>query len=571
MTTHPLKDISVKATNFKCFGEEGGGFEPFAPINIVIGRNNSGKSALIDAIEICVSKGKAYDESKHARGSGDFSLEITQATDEAVLRQLFHEGTSGGDIRGNHWTTAGAHLLGSEFVRTYGADWKVKEVSGEAFKSIPTGALQGARRKMAGYNSSPFDGLKLVEVDSERDVAPEGSSGSTNFKVEANGKGLTNIVRGFINSVDLPRAEVEEELLRELNEIYQADNRFQRLTCQEDGGGIWEIYLTEASKGDVPLSQSGSSLKSVFIILAMLRLVPRIDNTDWSKTIFVVEEPENNLHPALLRRLLEFLARQRDEKSFSLVITTHSPICIDWASGRNDTQLIHVRHKAGQSSCHRALGYKAKRDVLDDLDIRASDILQANCVLWVEGPTDRLYLRRWIDLISNGTLKESVHYTIMFYGGRLLSHLDALPPDETDELISLISINRNAAILLDSDRRPNTNASRRPRPRLNDTKQRMVGEIEAIGGFAWVTAGREVENYIPAVVLQRIEDQEMPQLSPYDQVWKESILPSFKEDKVAIARAVVDEFELTDINGSLDLRAQLDQLANRIRGWNGLN
>ncbi|MCC0051494.1 MAG: AAA family ATPase [Rhodobiaceae bacterium] len=56
MSSHPLEDISIRVRNFKCFGSEGGSFEPFAPINIIIGRNNSGKSALIDAIDVCVSE-----------------------------------------------------------------------------------------------------------------------------------------------------------------------------------------------------------------------------------------------------------------------------------------------------------------------------------------------------------------------------------------------------------------------------------------------------------------------------------------------------------------------------------
>lgn len=41
---------SVKIRNYKCFKNEEQGFEKILPINIIIGKNNSGKSSLIDLI-----------------------------------------------------------------------------------------------------------------------------------------------------------------------------------------------------------------------------------------------------------------------------------------------------------------------------------------------------------------------------------------------------------------------------------------------------------------------------------------------------------------------------------------
>jgi hypothetical protein len=49
--------------------------------------------------------------------------------------------------------------------------------------------------------------------------------------------------------------------------------------------------------------------------------------------------------------------------------------------------------------------------------------------IWVEGPTDRIYLQQWIKL-PRSNLEEGVDYSIMFYGGRLLSHLT---PDDEEE------------------------------------------------------------------------------------------------------------------------------------------
>ncbi|SHU60945.1 Uncharacterised protein [Mycobacteroides abscessus subsp. bolletii] len=50
-----------------------------------------------------------------------------------------------------------------------------------------------------------------------------------------------------------------------------------------------------------------------------------------------------------------------------------------------------------------------------DLGYRPSDLLQANYVVWVEGPSDRTYIRRWLQ-IANPDLQEGIDYSIMFYG-----------------------------------------------------------------------------------------------------------------------------------------------------------
>jgi hypothetical protein len=90
---------------------------------------------------------------------------------------------------------------------------------------------------------------------------------------------------------------------------------------------------------------------------------------------------------------------------------------------------------------------------------------------------------------------ENVHYSIMFYGGRLLSHLSA-DDEEVDEFIGLRSLNRNLAIMIDSDRAE-------PGGELNETKLRIQREFSEHGGVAWITQGREVENYIEHPVLQQ--------------------------------------------------------------------
>ena len=68
------------------------------------------------------------------------------------------------------------------------------------------------------------------------------------------------------------------------------------------------------------------------------------------------------------------------------------------------------------------------RDILRDLRYQASDLLQTNGIIWVEGPSNRIYINRWLEL-SGSKFTEGVDYSIMFYGGACLASLSAADSD----------------------------------------------------------------------------------------------------------------------------------------------
>ncbi|UWU27747.1 AAA family ATPase [Rhizobium sp. WSM1274] len=564
--------FSLKISNFKCFGAEATGFERISPINLIIGRNNSGKSALVDALALALSRGRDYKPKLHRRAQSDFRFRTTAVLTETELRKVFPENTAGGAIPafGSHWIY-GKRFVGAKIDIDLGADWKTTLAGGIKLDEIEIGSRKQWGDGIASNAKWPLDDFAFVRIAAERDVKPEGRNAEPS--ISSDGSGTTNLVRAFINQDDYPRHEVEVELLRELNEIYAGDSAFLRISTREDNNGLWEIFLEEEAKGEIRLSQSGSSLKSVFIILAFLRLQPRLKALNWTKIVFAVEEPENNLHPALLRRLLNFLSRRRDEEGFVLVLTTHSPVGIDWASRRTDSQIIHVQNVEGVATAVTSTEYLSNRAILDDLDIRASDMLQANGIIWIEGPSDRIYIRAWLDLFTDGEIKEGVHYSMMFYGGRLLSHLESAGLQQEGELISILSLNRNAAMVIDSDRHQGRVANdekkaRRPRMNINATKTRIKEEVERMNGFVWVTEGREIENYVPNAVYERIVGNGKFNVGIYDELPEHDYLKQFNKNKVELAHAVAANFKLDDLRAVADLERRVSELACHIRSWN---
>lgn len=89
----------------------------------------------------------------------------------------------------------------------------------------------------------------------------------------------------------------------------------------------------------------------------------------------------------LQRRLLRYLIEKTSNR---YLITTHSAHLLD----AERTAVYHLTLTPEGTQIQRASDPGSLYRLCADLGYRPSDLLQANSVLWVEGPSDRIYLRR---------------------------------------------------------------------------------------------------------------------------------------------------------------------------------
>lgn len=559
-----IDELSLKISNYKCFGSEAIGYERILPVNLIIGRNNTGKSTLLDLVDYITSP---RDFSRLGHKGQAPQVIISGTLHEEELRAVFSPNISGGEISGNHWEY-GKRLMGHAIA------WAVTKDGYHVVALTPSieDKLNTYANNLAIKKGNPFSGLSFKRLLADRDITPE--PGNDGLVIQSNGGGVTNAIRAYLNRSDLPSSMVERLLLSELNSIFEPDGSIARIIVQQVGdiNSNWELYFEETEKGLVPLSHTGSGLKTILLVLAFVHLVPHIENKSLSKYLFGFEELENNLHPALLRRLLLYLRGIAEREGCRFFLTTHSNVAIDLFSSDEKAQILHVTHDGKCATAKRVTTYVENRGILDDLDIRASDLLQANGIVWLEGPSDRLYFNRWVELWTGGRLKEGAHYQCVFYGGRLLAHLSANDPDvDTADVVKILRVNRNAVLIIDSDRK------RKGQP-INATKQRVIAEVEGFGGMAWLTAGKEIENYIPASALAALYGtqnstalEQYQDLAEYLNNIKADEGRKFLRNKVLFAERVCPYVTRVDVENTFDLHEKVKAACKHILKWNGLD
>ena len=146
-------------------------------------------------------------------------------------------------------------------------------------------------------------------------------------------------------------------------------------------------------------------------------------------------------------------------------------------------------------------------------------------------------------------------YQFLYYGGTLLSHYTANVEEKknTDSLIEMLKINRHSYVVMDSDKKSSED-------QLKDRVKRIQKEFP---NAHWVTAGKEIENYLPTEALHNYFDSSLnvEQFSFFPDIYK-NIKKVETFDKVKFALDITKNKNYTKENLAkcLDLHEQTEML-----------
>ncbi|AXL52304.1 hypothetical protein DSC91_005258 [Paraburkholderia caffeinilytica] len=414
-----MRISSIRVLNYKCFFDTGE--IALAPgFNVFVGRNDSGKSALVEALSL-MQAAKPHRSLEMAPTPDALTSDVSTTILKYVLspdelktyftRQRFI--TVPMRQAGVDSTTTAVYAA-VESSGQFSASWSNQQPVSGGLTSLP----RGEQGQYANYQNTKFPiGLELsfqgqqggAVQDYSHALAISLRSQSYAFRAERMNVGQCGVgAKQYLepNAANLP------DVLNQLSSTNPA--RYERLmvhvrtifphitqvTAPVIPNGLVQILVwtvpvdTERVDLAVPLNESGTGIGQV---LAMLYVVVTSD----SPKVVVIDEPQSFLHPGAVRKLLEIL---RGYSQHQYVITTHSPVAL---TPTETDRLFLVRREASGSTVS-PIDPDSQDDLrtsLADVGVRLGDVFGADSILWVEGKTEETCFPELIRHLGRTQLK----------------------------------------------------------------------------------------------------------------------------------------------------------------------
>lgn len=465
-----IKSIRMHALRKINLGDESGNskFSPlsFGKINIIIGPNGGGKSTLIDLIR-----------------SLDDAIVLSSIPRENMLNNT----VSGFDISFSNGEGIAARF-NCERIDTFGVHIKSVGVSGNER------VFEGSLGKFSKKNIQEIEGVinnistKIFyrNLHDASDIPMEDYIAVLN----ENAKHLNGLAPFPLEAEQAAYRRPEFTLPYYLEyPITKFNNELVHVAFNDD----------ESQTNHVPISYFPSGWKAFGGLIGWLK--------QYSDCICVIEEPEVHLHPQLQRLLISQIMSISTKQNIQIFLTTHSPVFI------NASCVPHERVTLIEANGHRVQALTDAVTAISKLGVKPSDCLQANGIIWVEGPSDRIYILHWLTLFCKEMgvpmPVENLDFAFVLYGGAVLKHY-TINGANYSNLIDMLKINANCIVVMDKDFDFDFDFDLSGKPmgeKNGSTKSQIDSDISADPTkLSWITNGYTIESYLPSSFFTRYFD-----------------------------------------------------------------
>jgi len=393
---------------------------------ILIGRNNSGKTSIIEAILLLlkiieegygketVEDPKLLDNLKHAAFYASWDKPITisglialDATDNDAIKELIDVCGLSEEIK---YIDVSVYMQ----KKTSTIEWGIEKLDVLGYVSETT---KLAAQKIGEEKYSRCTIIKDRHVKNERGY-------------QAIRKLISNRVV-FIKPYAAPRKSTDritDILARELliyndyaNLIEQMHSTmvdrlkfFEQIKRVE---GEEEIQMKLYYYASMPLSLFGGGDQVIQAIMSkILNAKPG--------SIVLIEEPEIHQHPLFVKNLAETLEQIAEESNFQIIITTHSPTFVRAVRRKDRIIIVHKRltniPRIGEVPVTNIT--TIGEEVAQELSVLSSELglpisypFFLDAVILVEGYSDKVLIKRYIDILRRKDLLKNlarIHYEI---------------------------------------------------------------------------------------------------------------------------------------------------------------
>jgi hypothetical protein len=258
--------------------------------------------------------------------------------------------------------------------------------------------------------------------------------------------------------------------------------------------------------------------------------------------ILLIDEPELHLHPGATRKLRNVLINELP--NIQIIIATHNPIFLDPTF--SDTVVLNYTNDNP-----KILDSKNIELALSELGSSGLDFLLYDGIIWVEGKSDEIYMKRWFDLLNpNNDYQIGIHP----YGG-----LGAVPHMELEHIKK---ISRNSVFVADGGLKSTDEI-------ISGNPAELKSKCKKNGIYCWIIKRYSIENCIPSEIIEQALNLNPGSLNitKYDDIIKklnDDHHRNFENKKVTLARALTPLINLEHIKKDDEFFKNLQKLFSKV-------